>query len=126
MKQEDIEESHQAGAVIADDGEIPPMVLDLGSYRAGNLDEGLLGMMGAWIKDIMSAMFRGSSLPIKIKGSPSQIDSFAKALSREKRYLEAFSEYGLDNPRTYRSKAELDAATAKFTRATGIPWAFSD
>ena len=81
-------------------------------------------MMGAWIKDIMSAMFRGSSMPLKVKGSQGQIDSFTRALQREKRYLESFSEFGLDNPRTYKNKAELDKAVAKFERATNIKWPF--
>lgn len=128
-KETEVEESYQAGPIGAhmdpeDDAGIPPIVIDLGVHRAGNLDEGFLGMMGSWITHILGVMFRGGSIPLKVKGTPSEIDSFAKTLSREKRYLESFSKYGLDNPRTYRNKASLEKAVSEFERKTGIKWPF--
>lgn len=131
-KETEVEESYQAGPLgahmdVCDDPQVSPtkaIVIDLGSHRRGELNEGLLGMMGAWIKDILGAMFQGTSLPVKIRGSRSEIDSFTNTLSREKRYLEAFSRYGLDDPRTYRSKSELSKAVSQFERNTGIIWPF--
>lgn len=122
-------EAHVRGPIGAqmdadDDAGIPPMILDLGVHRAGNLDEGLLGMMGAWITDILSAMFSNTSIPVTVRGTRSEIDSFTRALSSEKRYLETFSKYGLDNPRTYKDKGKLDKAVSEFQRKTGIKWPF--
>lgn len=131
-KETEVEESYQAGPLGAhmdtsDDPQVSPtkaIVIDLSSHRRGELNEGILGMMGAWISDILGAMFQGTSLPVTVKGTRSEIDSFTRTLSREKRYLEMFSKYGLDNPRTYRSKAELNKAVSQFERNTGIKWPF--
>ena len=131
MKKE-IEEEYQTGPLgahmdVCDDPPVSPtkaIVIDLSSHRRGELNEGILGMMGAWISDILGAMFQGTSLPVTIRGTRSEIDSFTRTLSREKRYLEMFSKYGLDNPRTYRSKANLDKAVSQFERSTGIKWPF--
>lgn len=128
-KETEVEESYQAGPLgahmdVCDDPRVSPIVIDLGSHRRGELNEGILGMMGAWISDILGAMFQGTSLPVTIRGTRSEIDSFTRTLSREKRYLEMFSKYGLDNPRTYKSKANLDKAVSQFERSTGIKWPF--
>lgn len=131
-KETEVEESYQTGPLgahmdVCDDPQVSPtkaIVIDLSSHRRGELNEGILGMMGAWISDILGAMFQGTSLPVTVKGTRSEIDSFTRTLSREKRYLEMFSKYGLDNPRTYRSKAELNKAVSQFERNTGIKWPF--
>lgn len=123
--------THQAGPVDSDmlsdqdaDPEIGPTVIDLGVHRAGNIDEGYYGQLGAKIEYIMQAMFGGRSPNVKIRGTPAEIAAFANVLSQEKNYLQAFQEFGLDNPRTYRSKAVLDNAIKQFTRTTKLPWVF--
>lgn len=135
MKKEtetEVEESYQAGPLGAhmdtsDDPRVSPTkgtVIDLGSHRRGELNEAMLAQMGAWITDILSIMFGGQSIPVSIRGTRSEIDSFSRALSREKRYLEDFSRFGLNNPRTYKSKANLQKAISQFERSTGIKWPF--
>ncbi len=104
-----------------DNREIVSQVLDLGDE---SLDEVSLASRGFTIKSIMRAMFGGFSIPLEVRGSPSQIATFATALGKEKAFMEAFSKYGLDNPRTYKRKADLDSAVRKFENITKIKWPF--
>ena len=67
--------------------ELAPIVIDLGTARRGELDEGFLRMFGGAIKMLLQSMFGGSSVPVQIKGSKSEINSFAKAIGSEKRYM---------------------------------------
>ena len=39
-------------------------------------------------------------------------------------YIQDFMNVGLNNPRTYKSRSQLKAATGKFERKTGIKWPF--
>jgi len=126
-------ESHRAGGIEAYidpeqgdasqvESDLVPIVLDLGSSRRGELDESFLHMFGSAIQAIMGRMFGGSAVPVKVKGTKSEIDSFAKVLQREKKYLQTWSDLGLDNPATYKSKFKLDTAIKQFERKTGIKY----
>lgn len=101
--------------------ELITQVLDLSNQE---IDEAFLASKGIMIKTIMGAMFGGYSLPVQVKGNVAQIASFATALGKEKSFMEAFSKYGLDNPKTYKSKGELDSAVEKFERVTKLKWPF--
>ena len=99
-------------------------VIDFGEIRNGQLNESWLAMFGGWVEHILKAMFGGADIPVTVRGTRQEIDSYARVLSKEKRYIEAFQEYGLDNPNTYRSKYALDKAVSQFERKTGVPWPF--
>ena len=101
---------------------IAPIVIDL--TQRNNIDESWLRMFGENIKGILKAMFGGISVPVQVKGSSRDIKSFIGALGGEKKYISTLKRYGLDNPRTYRSRADLDRATSQFERSTGITWPF--
>jgi len=89
-----------------------------------SLNESYLTTMGTGIKMLLNALFRGSYLPVKVRGTRSQFDGFMRALSAEKRYISAFNQYGLDNAATYRSKHVLDQAVSSFEKDTGMIWPF--
>ena len=57
-------------------------------------------------------------------GNPSQIKSFANTLANEKRYMDTWRAYGLDDPRTYKDRAVLKTSISKFERLTGLDWPF--
>ena len=101
---------------------IAPIVIDL--TQKNELDESWLLMFGQQIKGILKAMFGNVSIPVQVRGSRSDVDSFVGALGGEKKFISTLKRYGLDNPRTYRSKASLASATSKFERQTGIKWPF--
>jgi len=82
------------------------------------------GTLGSQVKRILGAMFGDISLPTTVKGSKQDIQSFLDTLVKEKKYMAAYLDYGLDDPRTYSSKAVLDNATRNFERVTGITWPF--
>ena len=113
--------------------EISPIVIDLGVSTNSEINELTTlqklaitapEMLGSWLTSIMGAMFGGPSMPVTVRGTPSQVSTFAKTLQKEKRYIENYNKYGLNDPKTYRSKAELKDAVGKFERATGIKWPF--
>lgn len=83
-------------------------------------------MFGGAITTILGRMFGQNTIPVTVRGTSSEIEAFARTLSNEKRYLTAYQKYGLDNPRTYYSKGELDAAVKAFETRTGIKWPFRE
>ncbi len=104
---------------------ITTTILDLDAKNTGAIKEaGFLGMFGWAVESILSNMFSGGTIPVTIKGSPAQIGSFSRTLAGEKRYLEAWKNYGLDDPRTYRERAKLQDSINKFERLTGLDWPF--
>jgi hypothetical protein len=131
---EDMEESFRMGGADAhidpengDVGQVTdlvPIVIDLGSSRRGDLDESFLRMFGSGIQAIMTRMFGGPAVPVTVRGTRSQVDSFTKVLQSEKRYLQTWSELGLDNPATYKNKFKLDNAVRRFERSTGLTYPF--
>ena len=98
------------------------IVLDFSQTK--NLNEGILSFFGTTVKQILMGLFGGLNIPVEIKGSRSEVDAFAKAISREKRYIESVKDFGLNNPKTFKDKQLLDAAATKFERKTGLKWPF--
>jgi len=101
------------------------IVIDFSEIRGKEINESWLHMFGSWTKSILKAMFGDVALPVRIVGNPSEVESFARALGREKSHLAAMSRFGLDDRRTYQSKANLDVAVRKFENTTGITWPFN-
>ena len=80
--------------------------------------------LGANIKLILQRMFGMNSVPVTIRGSESQVGSFANALGAEKRYIDVARRLGLTDPRAMRSRSKAQAAARAFKRETGIDWPF--
>jgi len=80
--------------------------------------------MGGAIKVLLGMMGFGSNfgIPVKIRGSQSEVSSFTRALKGERKYMDAVKKYGLDNPNTYKSKIHLDKAVQGFEKTTGMKW----
>ena len=114
--------------------DVNEIVVDFTGFREGKeglneeqLNEFLLSKtaaLGASVKILLSMMGFGKdfSIPVKIKGSSSEVNSFTRALKGERRYMDAVKKYGLDNPKTYKSKMRLDKAIQGFEKTTGIKW----
>ena len=108
------------------DNDIAPIEIDLGIANRGEVTESWLKMMGFGIQSIMKAMFGGSAVPVRVKGSKREVSSFAKALSGEKKYMQSAAKYGLNDPRTYKNKFKLNKSLKQFERTTGLKWPFKD
>ena len=89
------------------------------------LTEGFIRTFGITLKGLLRKMFGGEKVPIIVKGSPKEIRAFARALVREKDYYKVYQKYGLNDPKTYRSKYRLKRAIYDFERKTGIKWPLS-
>lgn len=99
-------------------------VIDLSASRKKQVNESFLEMFGTGVKMIMQRMFGDSSIPVTIKGTKREIETFGKTLDRERRYIKAYKDYGLDDPRTYKNKAKLEKSVKDFERTTGLNWPF--
>lgn len=86
------------------------------------LNEGFIATFGITLKKLMMKMFGGEKVPIIVKGNPREIRAFAKALVHEKNYYKVYKKYGLNSPKTYRSKYRLKRAIHDFERKTGMKW----
>lgn len=106
------------------EGKIVEIVIDFNELRKNRLDESFLTMFGSWIKHLLGAMFGDFNIPGTVRGSKRDIESFARAIGSEKRYIDTARRYGLDHPTTYKYKSRLDTATKGFEKETGITWPF--
>ena len=88
----------------------------------GRIDERFIATFGITIRQLMQKMFGGEKVPFIVKGTPRQVKAFAKAMVSEKDYYRTYKKYGLDNPKTYRSKFMLKRAIAEFEKKTGMKW----
>tara|TARA_Y100000034_G_C6621849_1_gene271126 strand:+ start:231 stop:554 length:324 start_codon:yes stop_codon:yes gene_type:complete len=104
--------------------DLTPVVIDLGKLKENKLDESFLLMFGWAIKKILKAMFGNVSIPVNLKGNPGDVKSFLGALGAERNYIRDFKSFGLNDPKTYRSKGALTSAVSGFERKTGIKWPF--
>jgi hypothetical protein len=97
-------------------------VLDLNDFKTENLNENILHVLAAWIEYLLSKMFKGRRIPVKVRGNRIEVERFTDALVNEKRYMDFIRKYGLDDPMTYKQKARLDVAIRRFERESGINW----
>tara|TARA_E500000331_G_scaffold356473_1_gene414932 strand:- start:770 stop:1114 length:345 start_codon:yes stop_codon:yes gene_type:complete len=103
---------------------IEEVVIDFDSLRDPELKESFLRAFGFIVKGLLSRMFDGSPARAKVKGTPGELRAFAKALGGERDYLTTLRDYGLDNPRSIRSKSILKGRVSDFERKTGVKWPF--
>jgi|TARA_B100000287_G_C20656512_1_gene788738 hypothetical protein len=101
-------------------------IIDFAAIKEDHLNErvGSYAGLGFHIKNILSSMFRKTSYPVTFRGSQAEVLAFMEAIGKEKSFMEAYSLYGLDDPRTFKNKSKLDNAVNKFERKTGIKWPF--
>lgn len=97
-------------------------VLDLNELKKRQLNENILHVLAAWIEYLLSKMFKGRRIPVRVRGNRIEVERFADALVNEKRYMDFIKKYGLDDPMTYQQKARLDVAIKRFEREAGINW----
>jgi hypothetical protein len=105
---------------------IQEVVIDFNKLRSENLNEGVYSSLGAQIRLAIDAIFGYGFFPVnlEVKGTEKEARAFMKALSSEAGYVRAAKNYGLNNPRTFKSKNILDRAVKGFQKATGLKWPF--
>ena len=100
------------------------IVIDLEELKKQTINESWIAMFGGWVQHVLDAMFGNYYIPMEIRGSKSEVESFARTIGGEKKYIETARRYGLDHPTTYKSKAKLDVAVKNFEKDTGLKWPF--
>ena len=102
---------------------IVPIVIDL-EVNDDEINESFLRMFGAGVELLLKRMFGLNEVPFTFRGSKSKLDNFIDAMKFEKEYIKQFGTFGLNNPKTWESKYELNKAVQKFEKSTGIKWPF--
>jgi|TARA_R110000824_G_scaffold103611_11_gene246172 hypothetical protein len=102
--------------------QLEEVVFDLGAARKGQLNENILQVFAAWISYLLSKMYKGRRIPVRVRGNKIEVERFTDALVNEKRYMDYIKKYGLDKPMTYSQKGKLDVAIKRFERESGISW----
>ena len=104
---------------------ISEIVIDFEEMRNSKMSESMTAALGAGIELMLRNMFgRSFFIPVNVRGTSAEIKAFAAALAGEKRYIEAYKQYGLDNPQTHRNLYQLERSVKNFERKTGIKWPF--
>ncbi len=103
---------------------IEPIIVDLTVGTSKEIDEQTMTQLGGQLKWMLSNMFSGAPINAMFRGTPRQIDSFGKALYREKRYMNSYLKHGLGDPRVQRDRTKLKSAIKAFEGETGIKWPF--
>ena len=102
---------------------IVPIVIDL-EVNDDEINESFLRMFGAGVELLLKRMFGLNEVPFTFRGSKSKLDNFIDAMKFEKEYIKQFGTFGLNNPKTWESKYELNKAVQKFEKSKGIKWPF--
>ena len=98
-------------------------VLDLTALREEQqINENILNVFAAWIQYLLSKMYKGRRIPVRVKGNRIEVERFTDTLVNEKRYMDYIKKYGLDDPMTYKQKSKLDVAIKRFEREAKINW----
>ena len=98
-------------------------VLDFDALREEQqLNENILNVFAAWIQYLLSKMYKGRRIPVRVRGNRIEVERFTDALVNEKRYMDYIKKYGLDNPMTYKQKSTLDVAIRRFEKEAKINW----
>jgi len=112
--------------------ELIPVVVDLNTAHNNTVNESWLSMFGGAVEMMLKRMFHqpeplglADDVSYMVRGTPSQIASFGDALAGEKRYMEAFMNFGLNDPRSFSTRHDLERAVANFERETNLKWPFT-
>tara|TARA_A100001515_G_scaffold95887_1_gene76926 strand:+ start:70 stop:468 length:399 start_codon:yes stop_codon:yes gene_type:complete len=106
--------------------DLTEITIDFEQLRKGALNDSLVTFFGFWIKKTLGLLLGDIdfAIPVKMKGTPAEIKSFVGALQKEKRYVQAYRQYGLDDPKTFKSRTKLKNSVSNFERITGLKWPF--
>lgn len=114
---------------LLNEEEIVSIEIDLEELKKNKLNESFLAMFGTAIKMILGRMFDSTpgwakTSQFSILGKRSDVESFAKTIGREKRYLDSAKKHGLNHKKTYADKKKLEKAILSFKKDTGLTWPF--
>ena len=106
------------------------------------LNETFSEMLGEWTKNILRFMYgkdvqmvakvnmmkeeEGHGPKFVIRGKYKDVRAYAKALSSEKAFLDAYKEFGTDHAQTEKARTILRQDVRDFESVTGLTWPFKD
>ena len=114
-------------------------MISINLTRKQTLNESFVKAWGAWNKMLLKYIY-GSDTPVvanlnedesggpefTITGEYEDVKAYAHALKLEADYLRSYIKNGKEDEETQSIKTELDQASSKFVKQTGLPWPFKD
>tara|TARA_R100001509_G_C4840307_1_gene206404 strand:+ start:273 stop:623 length:351 start_codon:yes stop_codon:yes gene_type:complete len=113
------------------------IVIDLEKAKV-TLNETFSELIGTWTKTLLKFMYGKDvnlvanlneeevSNRFVIKGKYKDVKAYAKAVSAQKDFLDAYKEFGTNHPQTQKKRHELRADVSSFETITGLSWPFKD
>jgi hypothetical protein len=100
--------------------------INLESLKSQTLSESAVVKMAGEIKYLLYHLM-GPSTPwltknVRVTGKRDDLEKFQDAISKEKKYMDAYLKYGLNDSRVLNNRFRLEQAVYKFERETGIKW----
>lgn len=87
------------------------------------LNESFLRMFGAWTEFVLKRMFDIDNIPeCTVRGRQTDIERLVSVLASEKRYIDSYLKYKLNDPRIINDKFKLEQSVRDFELNTGIKW----
>ena len=68
----------------------------------------------------------GIDIPLSIRGTQDQVESFFDSLKKEKRYMDSYMKHGLNSRKTMGDKRSLEKAVRRFETETSLRWPFKN
>jgi len=97
------------------------------NYMPEMLNETVYSQFAGQVQALMWQLYdAGMDIPMSLIGRPTQVNSFMRALEKEKRYLDSYIDNGLTDDRTLMNKHNLMDAVKKFEQETGLRWPFKN
>lgn len=75
---------------------------------------------------LLGLYYAGVDVPVSIRGTQNQVESFFDSLKKEKRYMDSYMKHGLNNNKTLIDKHSLEKSVRRFETETGLRWPFKN
>lgn len=101
-----------------------PVIIDLTN---NSLNEYVYSDFSDKVNNLLMGLYQaGIDIPLTIRGTQGQVDSFFDSLKNEKRYMDSYMKHGLNDAKTMIDKRSLEKSVSRFETETGLRWPFKN
>ena len=92
-----------------------------------SLTEYVYSQFSNQVNILLQGLFQaGIDIPLAVRGTQNQVDSFFDSLKKEKRYMDSYMKHGLNDSKTMVDKRSLEKSVGRFETETGLSWPFKN
>ena len=91
------------------------------------LSEDVYSQFSAQVFDALMQLYgAGMGTPFSLIGTNPQIAAFSQSLAQEKEYIDAITNYGVNDSRTLALRPAMADSVTNFEKETGLRWPFKN